>query len=82
LGDGINPTYACFVKTIPNPTTRMQKMFATAQEAKRKDIEGTSRMKKYSIAHIIVNNSVNKDFRHDVLIEGMRCSLSIQNFCI
>ena len=39
LGDGIYPTYACFVKTIPNPTTRMQKMFATAQEAKRKDIE-------------------------------------------
>ena len=58
-------------------------MFAsTAQEAKRKDIKGTSRMKKYSIAHIIVNNSVNNDFRHDVLIEVMRCLLSIQNFCI
>jgi Plant transposon protein len=39
LGDGIYPAYACFVKTIPNPTTRMQKMFASAQEAKRKDIE-------------------------------------------
>ena len=39
VGDGIYPTYACFVKTFPNPTTRMQKMFATAQEAKRKDIE-------------------------------------------
>lgn len=25
LGDGIYPAYACFVKTIPNPTTRMQK---------------------------------------------------------
>ena len=39
LGDGIYPPYACFVKTFPRPTTRMQKMFATAQEAKRKDIE-------------------------------------------
>jgi Plant transposon protein len=39
LGDGIYPPYACLVKTIPNPTTRMQKMFASAQEAKRKDIE-------------------------------------------
>jgi Plant transposon protein len=39
LADGIYPTYACFVKTIPKPSTRMQKHFATAQEAKRKDIE-------------------------------------------
>lgn len=39
LGDGIYPSYACFVKTFPRPTTRMQKMFASAQEAKRKDIE-------------------------------------------
>ncbi|KAI2505163.1 Plant transposon protein [Fragilaria crotonensis] len=39
LADGIYSTYACFVKTFPRPATRMQKMFATAQEAKRKDIE-------------------------------------------
>jgi Plant transposon protein len=39
LGDGIYPPYACFVKTLPNPATRMQKLFASAQEAKRKDIE-------------------------------------------
>jgi hypothetical protein len=39
LGDGIYPPYACFVKTIQNPTTRMQKMFASAQEAMRKDIK-------------------------------------------
>ncbi|KAI2500547.1 Plant transposon protein [Fragilaria crotonensis] len=39
LADGIYPTYACFVKTIPNATTRMPKLFVTAQEAKRKDIE-------------------------------------------
>ena len=39
LADGIYPTYACFVKSFPNPKTRMQKMFVTAQEAKRKDIE-------------------------------------------
>ena len=39
LADGIYPTYACFVKTIHKPTTRMQKRFASAQEAKRKDIE-------------------------------------------
>ena len=32
LGDGIYPSYACFVKTFPHPTTRMQKMFASAQE--------------------------------------------------
>ena len=39
LGDGIYPPYACFVKTFPRPQTRMQKLFASAQEAKRKDIE-------------------------------------------
>ena len=39
LADGIYPNYACFVKTIPNATTRMQKLFVTAQESKRKDIE-------------------------------------------
>ena len=39
LGDGIYPRYACFVKTFPRPQTRMQKLFASAQEAKRKDIE-------------------------------------------
>ena len=39
LGDGIYPPYACFVKTLQHPVTRMQKMFASAQEAKRKDIE-------------------------------------------
>jgi hypothetical protein len=36
LGDGIYPEYACMV---PRPITRIQKMFASAQEAKRKDIE-------------------------------------------
>ena len=39
LADGIYPNYACFVKTIPNPVTPMQKLFVTAQESKRKDIE-------------------------------------------
>ena len=39
LAHGISLKYACFVKTIPNATTRMQKFFRTAQEAKRKDIE-------------------------------------------
>jgi hypothetical protein len=38
LADGIYLTYACFVKTFPQPKTRMQKMFASAQEAKRNDI--------------------------------------------
>ncbi len=39
LGDGIYPRYACFVNAFAKPQTRMQKMFALAQEAKRKDIE-------------------------------------------
>ena len=39
LADDIYPKCACFVKTIPNATTAMPKFFATAQEAKRKDIE-------------------------------------------
>jgi hypothetical protein len=43
LADGIYSTYACFVKTFPKPATRMQKMIATAQEAKRKDIERVSK---------------------------------------
>jgi hypothetical protein len=39
LGDGIYAKYACFVKTFPHPATPMQKLFASAQEAKKKDIE-------------------------------------------
>ena len=39
LADGIYPKYACIVKTFPRPVKRMQKLFASAQEAKRKDIE-------------------------------------------
>ena len=39
LGDSIYPQYACFVLTFATPQTRMQNMFASAQEAKRKDIE-------------------------------------------
>jgi hypothetical protein len=39
LADGIYAPYACFLKTFPQPRTRMQKLFAAAQEAKRKDIE-------------------------------------------
>ena len=37
--DVIYPSYACFVKTFPHATTCMQKMFASAQEAKIKEIE-------------------------------------------
>ena len=39
FADGIYPRYACFAKTFPRPVTRMQKLFAVAQESKRKDIE-------------------------------------------
>ncbi|ETV69632.1 hypothetical protein H257_14654 [Aphanomyces astaci] len=39
LADGIYPQFACFLKTYPNPSSRMQKLFASKQEAKRKDIE-------------------------------------------
>ena len=39
LADGRYSTYACFVKTFPQPRTRMQTMFASSQEAKRKDIK-------------------------------------------
>ena len=39
LADGIYPTYASFVKTVSKPNTPMEKLFASKQEAKRKDIE-------------------------------------------
>ena len=39
FADGIYPIYACFAKPFPRPVTRMQKLIAVAQEAKRKDIE-------------------------------------------
>ena len=39
LANGIYAPYACFVKSFPHPSTRMQKLFPLAQEAKRKDIE-------------------------------------------
>jgi hypothetical protein len=39
LADGIYPTYATFVKTIPSPANEMEAYFATCQEAARKDVE-------------------------------------------
>lgn len=39
LVDGIYPTYACFLKSIQNPRTRMEQFFATLHEAIRKEIE-------------------------------------------
>ena len=39
LADGIYPRYSTFVKTIPNPESQAQKLFAKKQEAYRKDEE-------------------------------------------
>ena len=39
LVDGIYPKWATFVKTIPAPQGQKYKLFATAQEACRKDVE-------------------------------------------
>jgi hypothetical protein len=39
LVDGIYPSWATFVKTIPEPQGNKKKYFATAQEACRKDVE-------------------------------------------
>ncbi|XP_030930849.1 uncharacterized protein LOC115956680 [Quercus lobata] len=39
LIDGIYPKWATFVKTIPTPQGKKYKLFATAQEACRKDVE-------------------------------------------
>ncbi|XP_020406610.1 uncharacterized protein [Zea mays] len=39
LADGIYPSWATFVKTIPEPRGNKKKYFATAQEACRKDVE-------------------------------------------
>jgi hypothetical protein len=39
LADGIYPSWATFVKTIPEPRGNKKKYFAKAQEACRKDVE-------------------------------------------
>ncbi|SAL95595.1 hypothetical protein [Absidia glauca] len=39
LADGIYPPYATFVKTIPNPQSEKEKLFAKFQEARRKAVE-------------------------------------------
>ena len=39
LTDGIYPKWPTFVKTIPAPQGRKRKLFATIQEACRKDVE-------------------------------------------
>jgi hypothetical protein len=39
LVDGIYPKYSIFISTIRHPATKMEKYFATCQEACRKDIE-------------------------------------------
>jgi hypothetical protein len=41
LDDGIYPTYATFVKTIPAPASEMDAYFETCQEASHKDVERT-----------------------------------------
>ena len=39
LADGIYPSWATFVKTIPTPQDCKRQHFASAQEAARKDVE-------------------------------------------
>ncbi|CAL8993104.1 unnamed protein product [Prunus brigantina] len=39
LADGIYPRWTTFVKSIPNPQSQKQKLFATYQEGYRKDVE-------------------------------------------
>ncbi|BFG41560.1 hypothetical protein CerSpe_278340 [Prunus speciosa] len=39
LFDGIYPPWSTFVKTIPSPQGNKKKLFATSQEAARKDVE-------------------------------------------
>ncbi|KAL6272631.1 hypothetical protein ACE6H2_023323 [Prunus campanulata] len=39
LADGIYPRWTTFVKSIPHPQSRKQKLFATYQEGYRKDVE-------------------------------------------
>lgn len=39
LADGIYPSFACFVKTLPQPNTTEKKNFAARQESVRKDVE-------------------------------------------
>ncbi|KAI5312259.1 hypothetical protein L3X38_041432 [Prunus dulcis] len=39
LADGIYPRWTTFVKSIPNPRSQKQKLFATYQEGYRKDVE-------------------------------------------
>ncbi|CAL8119959.1 unnamed protein product [Prunus armeniaca] len=39
LADGIYPRWTTFVKSIPNPRSHKQKLFATYQEGYRKDVE-------------------------------------------
>jgi hypothetical protein len=39
LADGIYPEWATFVKSIKDPPTDAERIFAKAQEAARKDIE-------------------------------------------
>jgi hypothetical protein len=40
LADGINPSWATFVKTVYNPVDEKCKRFAKEQDTARKDIEG------------------------------------------
>ena len=44
LADGIYPSWATFVKTIPAPQDRKRQHFASAQEAGRKDVERAFRV--------------------------------------
>ncbi|KAL9679905.1 hypothetical protein QQ045_017776 [Rhodiola kirilowii] len=66
LADGIYPRYSSFVKTIPNPQTDAEKLFAKKQESYRKMLKDVSEfynpVGQYFVMRIIEEEFVEEEF--------------------
>ena len=79
FSDGIYPRAPFFISSIAEPTTMKQKLFASIQEAIRKDIERAFGVLQGKF-NIISRPS--KFFTIETMADVMRCSIILHNMCV
>jgi hypothetical protein len=79
LADGIYPSWATFVKTIPEPRGNKKKYFATAQEASRKDVERAFGVLQSRFAIV---RGLARFWDEDTLGQNMRACVIMHNMIV
>lgn len=79
LADGIYPEWRCFVKTISAPIGDVEKYFAKAQEALRKDVERAFGVLQARFA-IVARPS--RRWKLDDVARTMRCCIILHNMIV